>query len=101
MKQRLRSFARACAVLLTFTATQSAWATPSTLGAFGKRPAGLALPTGCPLGDGPQYQRFSPSLGRVVQVGDKQWVDLTSALLPRPHPAAAMFLADLKTLLSV
>lgn len=75
MKQRLRSFAPACAVLLTFTAAQSAWAKPSTLGAFGKRPAGLALPTGCPLGDGPQYQRFSPSLGRVVQVGDKQWVD--------------------------
>ena len=34
---------------------------------YNRRPAGPTLPTGCPVGMGPQYQSFGSELGKIVR----------------------------------
>ena len=75
MKKMLRSFVGAFATLLTLNASQSAFAAEPSLRAYGNHAGSLALPTGCPRAAGPQYQRFSPALGRIVRARGKAWVD--------------------------
>lgn len=83
MKKMLRSFAGAFATLLALNASQSAFAMAPSLRAYAKRPGNFVLPTGCPRGEGPQYQRFSPSLGRIVKVDGKAWVDFNPIAISR------------------
>ena len=67
MKRKLRSFTIAFTAFLTIMMPQSLFASESTLQTWNTHPGGLVFPTGCPLGDGPQYQGFSPGIGRLVK----------------------------------
>ena len=87
MKSMLRPIAYALAASLALPASCHAFAAERASGppvrTYAKRPSSISMPTGCAPGEGPQYQSFSPALGRIVREARGVRVDFNPTAIAR------------------